>query len=135
MTDHPGSARFQALLESALQDYEKKGDIPLPDGEHSLAVRLQRCHSIDDMAALLQHKAQAFNDVQQRDKIFNSIKAIVSILTPVSTVASVVDGAGLVRQTVLETCLAFLTILTDITSPCQSDTFYSRDPSGRMYHP
>ena len=132
MTDQPGSARFQALLASALQAYEKKGDIPLADGEHSLAIRLQGCHSIDDIASLLQNKAQAFNDLQQRDKIFKSIKAIVSILTPVSTVASVVDDAGLVRQKVLKACLEFLTVLTGI---CQSDTFYSRYLTGRMYHP
>jgi hypothetical protein len=132
MTEQPGSSRFQALLESALQIYEKKGDIPLADGEHSLAIRLQGCHSIDDIASLLQNKAQAFNDLQQRDKIFKSIKAIVSILTPVSTVASVVDDAGLVRQKVLKACLEFLTVLTGI---CQSDTFYSRYLTGRMYHP
>jgi len=33
MTDHwqPGSARFQALLEAALQDYEKKAGVTLVD--------------------------------------------------------------------------------------------------------
>ena len=133
MTDQPGLARFQALLASALQIYEKKADITLADGEHSLAIRLQGCYSVDDIAVLLQDKAQAFNDLQQRDKIFKSIKAIVSILTPVSTVASVADDAGLVRQKVLKTCLAFLTILTDITPTCESDSFYSRDHTGRMY--
>ena len=111
MTDQPGSARFQELLESALQVYEKKGDIPLADGEHSLAIRLQGCHSIDDIAALLQYKAQAFDNLQQRDRILKSIKATVSILTPISTVASVADNAGLVRLKVLEACLAFLTVL------------------------
>jgi hypothetical protein len=134
MTQQPGSARFQALLASALQVYEKNANITWADGEHSLAVRLQGCHSIDDIAALLQGKAQDFNDLQQRDKIFKSIKAIVSILTPVSTVASVADSAGLVRQEVLKACLAFLTVLIDITPPYQSDTFYSWDVTGCMYH-
>ena len=134
MTDQPGSVRFQALLGSALQVYEEKGDIPLADGEHSLAIRLQGCHSIDHIAALLQDKAQAFNDLQQRDKIFKSIKGIVSILTPISAVASVADGAGLVRQKVLKPCLAFLTVFTDITPTCEGHKFYSRYPTERRCH-
>ena len=98
MTDQPGTARFQALLESALQDYEKKAGITLADWEDSLAIRLQRCHSIDDITILLQDKVQAFNDLRQRDRILKSIKATVSILTPISTVASIADDASLVRR-------------------------------------
>jgi len=98
MTDQPGPARFQALLETALQDYEKTAGIILADWEDLLAVRLQRCHSIDDIATLLQDKLQAFDDLRQRDRIFKSIKATVSILTPISAVTSVADDAGLVRQ-------------------------------------
>ena len=98
MTDQPGSARFQALLESALRDYEKIAGVTSVDWEDSLAIRLQHCHSIDDITTLLQDKAQAFNDLRQRDRIFKSIKATVSIFTPISTVASVADDAGLVRQ-------------------------------------
>ena len=101
MTDQPGSARFQALLESALQVYEKKAGVTLADSDlgDSLVIQLQRCHSIGDITILLQDNAQAFDDHQQRDRIFKSIKATVSILTPISAVASVADDAGLVRQT------------------------------------
>jgi hypothetical protein len=134
MTDQPGSARFQALLESALQVYEKKGDIPLADGEHSLAIRLQSCHSIDHIAALYQDKVQAFDDHQQRDKIFKSIKGIVSILTPISAAASLADSASLVRQKVLKPCLAFLTAFTVITPTHEGDQFYSRHPTERRCH-
>jgi len=113
MTDQPGSARFQALLDSALQEYEKKAGVTLADTEDSLAIRLQRCHSIDDITTLLQEKAQAFNDLRQRDRIFKSIKVTVSILTPISAVASAVaDDVGLVRQKGLEGL------------PCISDRFY-----------
>jgi len=69
MTNQPGSARFQALLDSALQEYEKKAGVPLADREDSLAIRLQGCHSTDDITTLLQDKAQAFNDLRQRDRI------------------------------------------------------------------
>ena len=136
MADQPGSARFQALLESALLEYEKKAGITLADREDPLAIRLQRCHSIDDITTLLQDKAQAFNDLRlrQRDRIFKSIKVSVSILTPISVVASVADDVGLVRQKVLKACIVFLTVCTEFTPTYESDTFYSRYPTGRMYH-
>ena len=134
MTDQPASARFQALLEKALQDYEKKASITFPDWEDSLAIRLQRCHTIDDITTLLQDKMQAFDDFRQRDRIFKSIKATVSILTPISALASAADGAGLVRQKFLKTCLAFLTVFTGIAPTYKSDNFYSRYPTDRMYH-
>jgi len=134
MTDQPTSARFQALLESALQDYDKKAGVTLTNREDSLAIQLQRCHSIDVITTLLQEKAQASNDLQQRDRIFKSIKATVSILTPISAVTLVADDASLVHQKVLKACHAFLTVFTEITSTCKSDTFDSRYPTGRMYH-
>jgi len=134
MTDQPGSTRFQALLESALRDYEKNAGVTLANWEDSLAIRIQRCHSIDDITILLQDKAQAFHDLRQHDRIFKSIKATVSILTPISAVASVDDDAGLVRQKVLKGCRAFLTVFLEITPTCESDTFYSRYSTGRMCH-
>ena len=97
MTDHPGSVRFQALLESAVQAYEENAGVALTDPEDSLAMRLQCCHSVDDMATLLQGQAQAIDDFQQHDRIFKSIKTIVSILSPISSVASIADNVGLVR--------------------------------------
>ena len=134
MTDQPGPARFQALLDFALQEYERQAGVTLADSEDSLAIRLQRCHSIDDINTLLQDKAQAFNDLRQRDRIFKSIKVTVSILTPISSVASVADDVGLVRQKVLKACLAFLTVFTEFTPTYESDTFYSRYHTRREYH-
>jgi len=134
MTDRPASARFQALLESALQGYEKKAGITLADWEDSFAIRLQRCHTIDDITTLLQDQTQALDDFRQRDRIFKSIRATVSILTPISALASAADGAGLVRQKVLRVCLASLTVFTGIAPTYKSDKFYSRYPTGRLYH-
>ena len=100
MTDQPGTARFQALFESALEAYSKKAGITLADSQDSLAMRLHHCHSIDDIATLLQGEAQAIDDFQQHDRIFKSIKTTVSILSPVSSVVSVADNLGLVRRKV-----------------------------------
>ena len=100
MTDQSGSARFQALLESAVQAYEKQAGATLADSGNSLAMQLQRCHSVDDIVTLMQRQAQSFDDFRQRDRTFNSIKTTVSILSPISSVASVADDVGLVRRKV-----------------------------------
>ena len=98
MNDQSGSSRFQALLESAVKAYEMKAGVTLADLEDSLAVRLQGCHTVDDIATLLQGQAQAIDDFQQRDRIFKSIETTISILSPISSVASVADSVGLVRR-------------------------------------
>ena len=49
---------------------------------------------------MLQGQAQAIDNFQQRDRIFKSIKIIVSILSPMSSSASVADSIGLVRRKV-----------------------------------
>jgi hypothetical protein len=131
MTDKPGSARFQALLEFALQEYEKKTGVTLAGSEDSLAPRLQCCHSIDDITTLLQGKTQAFDDFRQRDRIFKAIKATVTTLTPISALISVTDDVGLVRQMVLRVCLVFLTVFAG-SPTCKSAKFYCRYPSRRM---
>jgi len=130
MTDQPGSARFQALLESAVQAYEKKAGVTLADSEDSLAMRLQCCHSVDDIATLLQGQVQAIDDLQQRDRIFKSIKTTVSILSPTSSVA---DNLGLVRWKVLISCFTSLIAFTDITPTCNSDTCYCRHPTEGIF--
>ena len=135
MSDHPGSARFQRLLESAVQAYEKKTGVTLADLEDSLAMRLQGCHSVEDIATLLQGQAQAIDDFQQRDRIFKTIKTTVSILSPISSVASVADSVGLVRRKVLMAFFTSLTVFTDIAPTCNGDTRYSRYPTERMCRP
>ena len=91
MTDQLGSSRFQALLESAVQAYEKKAGVTLADLGDSLGIQIHSSHSVDHLTTLLYDKAQAFDDLQQCDRIFKSIKATVSILTPISAVESVAD--------------------------------------------
>jgi hypothetical protein len=132
MTDHPGSSRFQALLESAVQAYEKKMGVTLANADDSLAMRLQCCHSVDDIATLLQGQAQTINDFQQRDRIFKSIKTSVFILSPISSVVAVADSVSLVRWKVLMSCFASLTIFTDITPTYEGATCYSRHPTECM---
>ena len=93
MTGQQGPTRFQVLLESALQAYEKRPGVMLADLGHPLAARLQNCHSADDITALLQGRAQGFGDPRQRNRIFKAIRGTVSTLTP-SSVAYVADDVS-----------------------------------------
>jgi hypothetical protein len=96
MADQSGSAHFQVLFESALQAYEKRTGITL--AQHPIAVKLQSCHSIDDITALLQGQAKEFSDFQAKDRITKAIRTTVSILIPLSDATSLADAVGSVRQ-------------------------------------
>ena len=98
MTDQPGPARFQVLFESALQAYEKREGVMLAYFGYPLLARIRTCHSVGDITTLLQGQAQAFDDLRQRGRIFESIRTTVSILTPSSSVA---DDTSLVSQKTL----------------------------------
>ena len=134
MADYSGSARFQALFESALQAYEKKTGITL--AQHPLALSLQTCHSVDDVASLLQCRAHAFDDIRQRDRMMRAIKTIVFILTltPLSHAASLAHAAGLVRQTALMPCSTSLTFFSAFIPTCKGNTSWSRCITGCKCH-
>jgi uncharacterized membrane protein YcjF (UPF0283 family) len=104
MGDQSGSARFQTLFESALQAYENKTGVTL--AQHPLTQQIQSCHSAQDVITLLQGQVQAFDELR-RDKIIKSIKATVSILTPLSAAASLAGAFGLVRPEALMALLHF----------------------------
>jgi hypothetical protein len=127
MDCNSGSARFHMLFESALQAYEKKTGIKL--AEHPLAIQLQRCDSVDDITALLQGRAEAFNDFQGSDRIMKSIKTTVSILTPLSDALILADTVGLVSQEALMEYLTSLIVFADIIPACESHTGRSRYPT------
>jgi hypothetical protein len=104
MADQSGSP--QTPFESALRAYEEKTGVTL--AQHPLAQQVQSCQSTHDITTLLQGQVQAF-DESRRDKIIRSIKATVSILTPLSAAASLPDAFGLVRLEALWHCFASVT--------------------------
>ena len=90
------SIRFQALFEPALQAYEKMAGVSLT--RHPLAVKLQTCNTIEAITGLLQDQAQAFSHLQGSHRIMKSLKTTVSILSKLSSAASLTDAFSLVRQ-------------------------------------
>ena len=107
MAHQSESARFKALFESALQAYEKKTGVCL--ARHPLAIKLQSCHTVEAITGLLQDQAQAFRDLQGSDKIMKSLMTTVSILSKLSSTASL--AFGLVRQKGFMTCLPSLNFI------------------------
>jgi hypothetical protein len=91
MANQSGSVSFQRVLESALLRYEKKTGVAL--SKHPLALQLQSCNSVEDFDKLLQDQAK---DVKQSERITKTMRTIVSILTPLSSLASLPDAVGLV---------------------------------------
>ena len=124
MADQSGSSRFQTLFESALQAYEQKTGVTL--AQHPLVQQLQSCHSAQDTIALLQGQVQASDEIR-RDKIIESIKAIVSILTPLSTAASLADAFSPVR---LEALMALFHFSDHFfVDTCEGISGLSRNPT------
>ena len=127
MAHQPDSARFQTLFEPALQAYEKKAGVSL--AQHPLAIKLQNCDSVEAITSLLQDQARAFVDLQGSDKIMKSIKTTVSILSKLSSVASLVDAFGLVcKQELVPYFHTFDCFLSDAPAR-EGDTSLSCHPT------
>jgi hypothetical protein len=95
MTQQPESARFQAHFEPALRAYEKKAGVSL--AQNPLAIKVQNCDSVEAVTGLLQDQARALGDLQGSDRIMKSVKMTVSILSKLSSAASLADAFGPVR--------------------------------------
>jgi len=106
MAHQSESTRFQALFEPALQAYEKKAGVSF--AQHPLAIKLQSCDTAEAITGLFQDQAQAFGHLQGSDKIMKSIKMTVSILSKISSAASLADAFGLVWQKGLLACFTSL---------------------------
>ena len=107
MSDQSGSSPFQAVFESALQDYEKQTGISLAN--HPLAGQLQNCQSVESVTTLLQEEAQSFSKFRESDKIFKSLKGVVSALSGVSAITAFGQAFSTVCPRQLVGCSTFLT--------------------------
>jgi len=119
MADQSRTSRFRAQFETALQAYQRETSITL--AEHSLAIQLQSCHSIESIITLLQNEARAFNDLPRSDIIMKSIESTVSILSAISATPSLDEAISLVRQDALIGRSTSLTGFTAIVT-CKRDT-------------
>jgi fungal STAND N-terminal Goodbye domain len=97
MGDQSQHSRFQALFESALQNYESQTGTVLAD--HPLARQLQNCDSVDSVTTVLQARAQAFREFHGDDgKIMKSLNRVVSVLYTLSAGSVLGEATRLVRR-------------------------------------
>ncbi len=94
MTDQP-SSHLKVLFEAALKDYESQTGIAL--AEHPLAERLQECHSVETITAVLHEQTQAFHEFRGKDKAIKLLKNAVSVLYRLSACAKLGEVIGVVR--------------------------------------
>jgi hypothetical protein len=94
MSDQSGPSRFQALFESALQDYEKQTGIPL--AKHPFSERLQNSQSVESVTALLQEQARAFGEFRGSRKMMKLLESAVSALSKLSATVSLGQDFGMV---------------------------------------
>ena len=94
MSDQSGVSYFQVLFESALRDYERKTGITLAN--HPLAQQLQTCQSAESVTALLQEQARALSEFRESNKIMESLKNVVSVLSKISATAALGQDFGAV---------------------------------------
>ena len=127
MAEQSGSSCFRALFESALQSYEKTTGITL--AEHPLAVQLQSCHTIESITAILECQILTFGDFRGSDRVIKSIKSTLSILTRLSTPASLGDAIGLVRRNMLMAFSTPLMAFSTAIPTSKSNTSWSRYPT------
>ena len=102
MDDQSRSTRFRSLFDSALREYKEKTDITLV--EHSLAMQLQSCTSVESIITLIQDQIRASSDFGGTDRIMNSIGSTISILSTVSATTAFDWAINMVSQKVLTTC-------------------------------
>ena len=89
MSDQSQSSRLRALFAAALQDYQSQTGTALVN--HPLAEKLQNCHSVESVTAVLQDQARAFNEFREDGgRVAKSLKGIVSVLYTLSSSAALV---------------------------------------------
>jgi hypothetical protein len=118
MGDQLESARFPALFESTLQEYEKNAGVKF--AEHPLAFQLQNCDSIDSIIIVFQGQVHAFRGFQESIKVMESIKNTVPILSKISATTSLGDTVDLVTPLGADSCSTALTIFLQSFPPAKA---------------
>ena len=78
MSQPSSSSAFQALFNTALQDYKDQTGSSLVD--HPLAKQFQECDSPESFTTVLEEQAQIFRGFRDHGKLVNSLKSLVDIL-------------------------------------------------------
>jgi hypothetical protein len=92
------SSRYQRTFDAALQEYEKIG-ITLV--KHPIAEKLHNCHSVEPIILLIQDQARELGDFPGSNRIMESIKNSVSVLSMLAATPALGDAIDIVRTKTL----------------------------------
>ena len=124
MSDQSASSHLKVLFEAALQDYETQTGIAL--AKHPLSVRLQDCHSVESITAVLHEQTQAFNEFLGKEKIAKLLKNAVSVLYKLSAGAKLGEVIGVVHLKALIGSFIRLTLILLEVFTCRRNTLWTR---------
>jgi hypothetical protein len=71
------SSTFQALFNTALQDYEDKTGSSLVG--HPFAEQFQECDSVESITAILEEQTRIFRKFRDHGKLVKSLKRLVTV--------------------------------------------------------
>ncbi|OCH94796.1 hypothetical protein OBBRIDRAFT_746651, partial [Obba rivulosa] len=80
-TQAPSSSEFDELIAAALKEYKQQTCADLDT--HPLATKLEECHTVDDVVAIVHDEGHAF-EASQKGALMRHLKPIVSILLSVN---------------------------------------------------
>ena len=97
MSEQSGPSHFQAIFEAAFRDYEKQTGKTL--ASHPLAEKLQSCHSVESVTAVLLEQTESSSEIRGKDKVMKPLMNVLSVLHNLSSASAVNLGhhLGLVR--------------------------------------
>ena len=95
MSQSSSSSTFQALFNTALQDYKDKTGTSLID--HPFAKQLETCDSVSSITSILQDQAQSFREFRENDgKLMKALNSSVGVLCAPSISSALNEAIGLV---------------------------------------
>ena len=95
MSQSSESSTFQALFNTALQDYKDKTGTSVID--HPIAKQLETCQSVSSITTILQEQAQSFREFRDDDgKLKKALNSSVDILCAPSISSALNMAIGLV---------------------------------------
>lgn len=93
---------LQSVFSAALIEYKKQTGKDII--EHPLSTRLVNCKSADDVLAVFQEQAQAFEHFRKGDwkvQLMRRLKPVVHVVLALSTGGVLGEGLGLVCRIIL----------------------------------
>jgi hypothetical protein len=89
------SSRYQGTFDAALQEYEKVTGITLV--KHPIAVKLHNCHSVEPIILLIHDQARELGDFPGSNRIMESVKNSVTVLSMLAATPALGDAIDIVR--------------------------------------